>query len=134
MIGDLLAGKNMPYIISTAVPSLAVTTNGFVFEPIIIVSVIIGLLGGALWRLSGLVKESKSTKEIKSDFFVSLLAGTANTIICLVVIEYYDATPLFALGIAVLVGATGTEAVKFAIGWARKKLNLLLAPTTPDPE
>jgi hypothetical protein len=106
-----------------APPAVAVmgeAVHGDLPPTIILVCVGIGLTAGAMWRASKLRSEGSGWRDgaIQRDLAVSLLAGLANGILALLIVAYMDGGVLIALGVGMLVGATGVRAIQ----WATKAL------------
>jgi hypothetical protein len=74
-------------------------------------AVVGGLALGAMWRAGSMRGEGKPWGAVRSDLAVSGLIGGANAVLCLALVELFDASEMFAMAIAVIVGATGLRAL-----------------------
>lgn len=108
-----VAAAAAKYAPAPAAAAVAVSTEHS-FDPLILASIGIGLLCGAMWRAAQLRQIRKTWAEVRDDLINSLLAGGANAIAALFAVEWFDGGVLTALGIAMLVGATGIRAIQWA--------------------
>jgi hypothetical protein len=105
--------------INVAVP---VSITGLTVDPIIGAAVAVGLAAGALWRVGDMLAEKSTWAEMKSDLSVSLLTGLMNAIVAMAIIDWLQAGALMALGVAAVVGASGTQAVKWVLAAVKDKI------------
>lgn len=105
------AAKYIPPPAATAVQ--AASTGGHV-DPLVIGGIGLGLVSGAMWRAASLREKRKTWTEVRDDFVNSLLAGLANAIAALFIVEWLDGGVLVALGVGMLVAATGVRAIQWA--------------------
>lgn len=77
-------------------------------------AVILGLFLGAVWRAGSLRSEGKNWDLVLSDLIISAFIGGANAVIAMIIVDYFGTSILIAMGIGVLVGATGVRAVQEA--------------------
>jgi hypothetical protein len=103
-------------------------------------AVIGGLILGAMWRAGSLRGDGKSWAMVRSDLGVSGLIGGANAVLTLALVQAFQMNVMFAMAIAVIVGATGLRALPEIkaglIGYARRKLIgndiAVVHPNDPD--
>lgn len=114
--------KNTSTIIPAVVSAVAVSEHGLAVDPIIVASVGIGLIAGAMWRVGDMASDKRNWADIRGDLIVSSFTGLANAIIAMVIIDRLQAGPLFSLGIAAVVGASGTQAIKWVLSAVREKI------------
>lgn len=112
--------KNAPVLFPLATGALAVN------DPMLVKAgaVLVGLAFGALWRAGSLTSEGKGWTAVRKDLLVSSLIGGANAVLALSLVELMGIRPLPAMGIGVLVGATGLRAlpeIKEAVTVALKR-------------
>lgn len=105
------AAKYVPPPVVTAVQA---TGNSGAVDPLIIGGVGIGLACGAMWRAASLREKRKTWREVRDDFINSALAGGANAIVALYVVDWLDGGVMVALGVGMLVAATGIRAIQWA--------------------
>lgn len=74
-------------------------------------AVLAGIGFGAMWRAGMLRSEGKSWVHVRSDLAVSGLIGGGNAILCLAIVELFGMGALLAMGVGVIVGATGLRAL-----------------------
>jgi hypothetical protein len=102
------------YAPAPAAAAVAVSSEHSGFDPLILGAIGIGLLCGAMWRAGQLRQNRKTWPEVRDDLINSALAGGANAIAALFVVEWAQGGVLMALGAAMLVGATGIRAIQWA--------------------
>ena len=85
--------------------------------------VLLGILFGAMWRAADIMNKGGDWLTVRKDLFVSCLAGGANAIMALGLIQYVQTGAVLSLVIAMLVGATGVRGVQ----WAYKVATGILA-------
>lgn len=118
----LFSAKTAPAIIPAITGGIAVSETGVAIDPVTIAAVAVGLLAGALWRIGDMTSDKRPWKEIKSDLVTSAFTGLANAIIAMAIIEWVSAGPLYALGIAAVTGASGTQMLKWVMSAVRDKI------------
>lgn len=101
-----------------AAATLAISTDNH-FDPLILGAVLIGLLCGAMWRAAQLRGERKTWGEVRDDIVNSILAGGANAIASLFAIQWLEGGVMVALGVSMLIGATGVRAIQ----WGQRALD-----------
>lgn len=95
-----------------------------------VAAVVVAIALGALWRSAQLYEKKKSWADVRSDLIVSVMIGGANTVLCLAIVDLLGVGILLAMGIGVIIGATGVRALPmlrtFALDMMRQRLS-------PDP-
>ncbi len=124
------AAKAAPAITPPLVTLAALGVDGsFLIK---IVAVIFGVGLGAMWRAGMLRQEGKDWETIKTDLFVSVLIGGANSVLSLGCAELFGAGALISCMIGVIIGATGLRALpqirNLFIEFARSKIAATVAP------
>lgn len=85
----------------------------------ILVCGLIGLIFGAMWRVSFLRETRKSSwADIKDDLLNSLFTAGANAVLTVAAIRYFEGDALTALVVGVCVGGTGVRALM----WVQKQV------------
>lgn len=120
------------YAPAPAVAAFAVSSEHSGFDPLILGAIGIGLLCGAMWRAAQLRQNRKTWPEVRDDLINSALAGGANAIAALFVVEWAEGGVLMALGSAMLVGATGVRAIQWAQRSADEYLRQKFGPKPPE--
>lgn len=97
----------------------------------------IGLACGAMWRAASLREKRRTWQAVREDFINSLLAGGANAIAALFIVDWLNGGVLIALGVGMLVAATGVRAIQWAQrsadDYLRQRFGAPRAPDAPDP-
>ncbi|USM11528.1 hypothetical protein vBCbaSRXM_83 [Citromicrobium phage vB_CbaS-RXM] len=89
---------------------------------------IVGLIFGAMWRVSFLRETRKSSwAEIKDDLVNSCFTAGANGVLTVAAIRYFEGDALTALVIGVCVGGTGVRALL----WMQKQVFQSMNQTAP---
>ncbi len=101
-----------------AAAAIAISTENH-FDPLILGAVLIGLLCGAMWRAAQLRSERKTWIDVRDDLINSILAGGANAIASLFAIQWLGGGAMIALGVSMLIGATGVRAIQ----WGQRALD-----------
>lgn len=93
------------------------------FDPVTLAAIGVGLIAGAMWRAANL-RESRNANwtTVQGDLLNSALAGLANAIAALFVTHWLGGGVLVALGVAMLIAATGVRALL----WAQRSLDSYL--------
>lgn len=116
-----IAAKNAPVVIPLTFAALV--GNETFLE---IAAVCSGIVLGAMWRAANLRSEGKTWSVVRSDLTISVLVGGANAVLALALVEWLDVGRIMAMGIGVMIGATGLRAVPEArdvlISALRRKL------------
>lgn len=93
--------------------------------------VLLGILFGAMWRAADIMNKGGNWLTVRHDLFISCLAGGANAIMALGIIQYIQTGAVLSLVIAMLVGATGVRGVQWAYKIATSMLADRLGANTP---
>ncbi len=93
------------------------------FDAGLAVLALAGIIIGAMIRVARMVKTEAAWREIRRDVIVSALVALGNMILVLVLHSEFGLDPLQMLGVAVLVGFLGLEAIRMASGFAVKLWN-----------
>lgn len=116
-----IAAKNAPVVAPLALASLI--GNETLLE---VAAVVGGIVLGAMWRAANLRSEGKNWAAVRSDLVISVLVAGANAVLALALVEWLDVGKIMAMGIGVIIGATGLRAVPEArdvfINALRRKL------------
>lgn len=120
----------------TTLPAAALVVSA-PFNPstinlVTIAIVLLGILFGAMWRAADIMNKGGNWLKVRHDLFVSCLAGGANAIMALGLIQYIQTGAILSLVIAMLVGATGVRGVQWAYKIATSMLAERLGPNTPQ--
>ena len=101
----------------TAAGVVAAEEAAPLLDPTILFAIGIGLVAGAMWR-AGYLRETTAASwdRVNGDLLNSLLAGLANAIAALFVTHWLEGGVLIALGVAMLISATGVRALQWAQG------------------
>lgn len=102
---------------------------GFV-DPFILLAIAIGLVAGILWRAARLHSDSEEWPEVSRDLISSGLSFLANGILALMIVQWRDWGVLPALGVGMIVGATGVKAIM----WAQEEFFAWLKHRTGGPK
>lgn len=111
-----LASSSLKHVPAPAAAG-AVTASepNAILDPVILIAILIGLVAGAMWRAGYLRETQKAGWGIVSgDLINSGLAGFANAIAALFVTHWLEGGVLIALGVAMLIAATGVRALLWA--------------------
>lgn len=118
---EAIAAKNAPVIAPLTLAALF--GNETILE---ITAVCAGIALGAMWRAANLRSEGKTWSDVRSDLVISILVAGANAVLAFTLVQWLDVSRSMAMGIGVLVGATGLRAVPEAkdvlVGALRRKL------------
>lgn len=98
----------------SAAATLAVEGDGPFVDPVLLLAIGIGLLAGIMWRAARLHSDSSRWDEVSRDLISSGLSFLANGILALMIVQWLDWGVIPALGVGMLVGATGVKAIMWA--------------------
>lgn len=101
------AAKNAPVLLPIIGGGIAL------HDPMLVKAgaVLLGLAFGAMWRAGSLASEGKAWPKIRSDLGISALIGGANAVLTLSLVDLLKIGPLLAMGLGVIIGATGLRAL-----------------------
>jgi hypothetical protein len=111
-VADNLAAASVKYAPTAAIAGVLDRMTQ-TFDPFILCAILIGLVAGATWRAGDARKKGETWDEIRDDLLISLMTGLANFIIAVIVSAVSGGGPIAALGLAMVIGAKGTDAMSW---------------------
>lgn len=81
------------------------------FDPVMALALLVGLFAGMVWRAGDQRAKGETWSVVRDDFLVSCLIGLANLVAAAIVVDTVGVPPLYAIGIAMVIAAKGTDAM-----------------------
>jgi len=81
------------------------------FDPVMLLALVVGLLAGVLWRAGDARKRGHAWEGIRNDLAVSCLIGLANLVMAAIVVHGTGVPPLYAIGVAMIIAGKGPDAM-----------------------